>query len=115
MIHVYVQYGRNFKLESLEEDGLFGKQEKQKKPSTFNAMVVVQVGDKKLYSKAKEGALTNRDTREYWGEHFFFEPRGHRATSLCNRASPINHNRPQCQQPVAPCARPPTHKTGRLH
>jgi len=78
MIHVYVQVGKNFKPEDSQETADFllekGRQVEAKQ-TLFNALLSVECGSQLKYSKSQE-ILTNNDNSDYWGEHFFFEPRG---------------------------------------
>ena len=69
MIHVYLQKGKNFKLEDSPDDS-------EDEDKLFNAIAVVQCGSTKFYSKTLSDCKVNSDDGHYWGEHFFFEPKG---------------------------------------
>ena len=70
MIHIYLQHGKGFKLEENHDDS-DGDNIK-----TFNAMLQFNLGDEKKYSTPLKDCPVNTDDPNYWGEHFFFEPKG---------------------------------------
>ena len=62
VIHIFIQNGKNFVLNSTDE-----KQE-------FDALIQVNLGETKQYSKTVSCPVKSENSR-YWGEHFFFEPK----------------------------------------
>ena len=62
MIHVYLQKGKNFRIEG--------------EATTLNALIAVSSGGTTNYSNCKSACPVASDQEDYWGEHFFFEPRG---------------------------------------
>ena len=66
MIHVYLQKGKTFRTHCSDNCG-------EKK--AINALVQVSLGEKSSYSKCLQNLPLNKNEADYWGEHFFFEPK----------------------------------------
>lgn len=67
MIHVYLQKGKNFKTGSSAD--------KSCEKKAINALVQVSLGQQSSYSKCLQNLPLNKNDADYWGEHFFFEPK----------------------------------------
>ena len=67
LIHIFVETGKNFKLDAFDND--------EENQHTFNPVLKFQCVGKTYYSTPIKNALVNSDEGHYWGEHFFFEPK----------------------------------------
>ena len=69
MIHIYLQHGKDFKLQEDEDSDDMGDK-------TFDAMMQFKIGDEKKYSQVIKECPVAQQEPKFWGEHFFFEPKG---------------------------------------
>ena len=65
MIHVFIESGKSFVL--ADQDST---------KQAFDAIIQLECAGEKSFSKALKDVVPKSESMRYWGQHFFFEPKG---------------------------------------